>query len=270
MPQKAAWRPCTSLWPGSTVSRRPHSCPEFVVSSLKDVTLGTRLCQVVGSEGLAHNRSASIGPPHGFGNTSPVIQNSIVEDQNRSCLDCRSIRSHSVLQIVSQKAAKFGNKERVNVFFVRLVNRLDVSSGGRLLVRTAGLEPARGYPQRILSPLRLPVPPRPRGCGSSTTSLGFESTERKLHPPCGLKTLARLKPNTVHLAVCWQFVNQGLSPSLSLIRCKEGSYGAQCRQVAGGKPDHGLRQFRRGCKDFPDQHGSRDPLCGGSRLDTRA
>jgi hypothetical protein len=29
------------------------------------------------------------------------------------------------------------------------------------LVRTAGLEPARGHPQRILSPLRLPVPPRP-------------------------------------------------------------------------------------------------------------
>ena len=127
-----------------------------------------------------------------------------MEDQNRSCLDCRSIRSHSVLQIVShfvsQKAAKFGNKERVNVFFVRLVNRLDVSSGGRLLVRTAGLEPARGYPQRILSPLRLPVPPRPRGCGSSTTSLGFESTERKLHPPCGLKTLSRLKPQLMKYA----------------------------------------------------------------------
>lgn len=31
-----------------------------------------------------------------------------------------------------------------------------------LVVRTAGLEPARGRPQRILSPLRLPVPPRPR------------------------------------------------------------------------------------------------------------
>jgi hypothetical protein len=28
-------------------------------------------------------------------------------------------------------------------------------------VRTAGFEPARGYPQGILSPLRLPVPPRP-------------------------------------------------------------------------------------------------------------
>src|SRR5262249_28050999 len=98
-PQKAAWRPCTSLWPGSTVSRRPPSRPEFVVSSLKDVTLGTRLCQVVGSEGLAHNRSASIGLPHGFGNTSPVIQNSIVQDQNRSCLDCRSIRSHSYCKL---------------------------------------------------------------------------------------------------------------------------------------------------------------------------
>jgi hypothetical protein len=31
------------------------------------------------------------------------------------------------------------------------------------LVRTAGVEPARGLPLRILSPVCLPVPPRPRG-----------------------------------------------------------------------------------------------------------
>src|SRR5215510_4693009 len=30
-----------------------------------------------------------------------------------------------------------------------------------LLVRTEGLEPSRGYPLRILSPVCLPVPPRP-------------------------------------------------------------------------------------------------------------
>jgi hypothetical protein len=29
------------------------------------------------------------------------------------------------------------------------------------LVRTEGLEPSRGYPLRILSPVCLPVPPRP-------------------------------------------------------------------------------------------------------------
>lgn len=29
------------------------------------------------------------------------------------------------------------------------------------MVRKAGIEPARGCPQRILSPLRLPVPPYP-------------------------------------------------------------------------------------------------------------
>jgi hypothetical protein len=31
-------------------------------------------------------------------------------------------------------------------------------------VRTAGVEPARGLPLRILSPVCLPVPPRPHGC----------------------------------------------------------------------------------------------------------
>ena len=31
-----------------------------------------------------------------------------------------------------------------------------------LLVGTAGIEPARYFYQRILSPLRLPIPPRPR------------------------------------------------------------------------------------------------------------
>src|SRR5262245_51462937 len=30
-----------------------------------------------------------------------------------------------------------------------------------ILVRTEGLEPSRGYPLRILSPVCLPVPPRP-------------------------------------------------------------------------------------------------------------
>ena len=30
-----------------------------------------------------------------------------------------------------------------------------------MMVRKAGIEPARGCPQRILSPLRLPVPPYP-------------------------------------------------------------------------------------------------------------
>ncbi len=40
----------------------------------------------------------------------------------------------------------------------------------RCLVRTAGLEPARGYPQGILSPLRLPVPPRPLGAASTTSA----------------------------------------------------------------------------------------------------
>lgn len=30
------------------------------------------------------------------------------------------------------------------------------------MVRKAGIEPARGCPQRILSPLRLPVPPYPQ------------------------------------------------------------------------------------------------------------
>ena len=33
---------------------------------------------------------------------------------------------------------------------------------GNKLVRTAGVEPARGLPLRILSPVCLPVPPRPR------------------------------------------------------------------------------------------------------------
>jgi hypothetical protein len=31
------------------------------------------------------------------------------------------------------------------------------------VVRTAGVEPARGFPLRILSPVCLPVPPHPRG-----------------------------------------------------------------------------------------------------------
>ena len=30
------------------------------------------------------------------------------------------------------------------------------------MVRTAGLEPARGYPRQILSLLCLPIPPRPQ------------------------------------------------------------------------------------------------------------
>ena len=33
---------------------------------------------------------------------------------------------------------------------------------GNKMVRTAGVEPARGLPLRILSPVCLPVPPRPR------------------------------------------------------------------------------------------------------------
>lgn len=36
-----------------------HGCAEFIVGFLEDVALGTRLCQVIGSEGPAHNRSAS-------------------------------------------------------------------------------------------------------------------------------------------------------------------------------------------------------------------
>ena len=52
------------------------------------------------------------------------------------------------------------------------------------LVRTAGLEPARGRPLRILSPVRLPVSPRPRGCPNALILLkeGFASgPDRMLH-----------------------------------------------------------------------------------------
>src|SRR3954469_15442325 len=59
------------------------------------------------------------------------------------------------------------------------------------LVRTAGLEPARGYPQRILSPLRLPVPPRPRWRRSSIASPGAERRRR------GASRLHRVAPDFV-------------------------------------------------------------------------
>jgi hypothetical protein len=49
------------------------------------------------------------------------------------------------------------------------------------LVRTAGVEPARGLPLRILSPVCLPVPPRPHGAterGNGARNPG----SRKRHP----------------------------------------------------------------------------------------
>lgn len=47
---------------------------------------------------------------------------------------------------------------------------------GAAVVRTAGVEPARGCPQGILSPLRLPVPPRPRGPAFITGGAILEGT----------------------------------------------------------------------------------------------
>ena len=38
----------------------------------------------------------------------------------------------------------------------------DLAAAALDLVRAAGLEPARRYHRGILSPLRLPIPPRPR------------------------------------------------------------------------------------------------------------
>jgi hypothetical protein len=40
-----------------------------------------------------------------------------------------------------------------------------------ILVRVTGLEPARHDWRRILSPVRLPIPPYPRGGGSGTRTL---------------------------------------------------------------------------------------------------
>jgi hypothetical protein len=50
------------------------------------------------------------------------------------------------------------------------------------LVRTAGVEPARGCPQGILSPLRLPIPPRPRGELLASASRGPEARDGHAPP----------------------------------------------------------------------------------------
>src|SRR5262245_41731790 len=56
-----------------------------------------------------------------------------------------------------------------------------------LLVRTAGVEPARGLPLRILSPVCLPVPPRPKSAGDGARNPGLT----KRHP-CPRNTSARV------------------------------------------------------------------------------
>ena len=61
---------------------------------------------------------------------------------------------------------------------VNLVNYLDKQTRKKLekkvssylfqkMVGTVGLEPTRDFSQRILSPLRLPIPPRPHVIGGS-------------------------------------------------------------------------------------------------------
>ena len=45
-----------------------------------------------------------------------------------------------------------------------------------LLVPRAGLEPARGYPRGILSPLRLPIPPPRLGCNFKQFQFKMEAT----------------------------------------------------------------------------------------------
>ena len=67
-----------------------------------------------------------------------------------------------------------------------------------ILLPGAGLEPARGYPQRILSPLRLPIPP-PRLIGDSPAKLleretGFGPATPALARQC---STAELFPQTV-------------------------------------------------------------------------
>src|SRR5262245_56885921 len=56
-----------------------------------------------------------------------------------------------------------------------------------LLVRTAGVEPARGLPLRILSPVCLPVPPHPQFAGDGARNPGLT----KRHP-CPRNTSARV------------------------------------------------------------------------------
>src|SRR5262249_35486284 len=58
-----------------------HRRPELVVSFLEDVTLGARLCQVLGSQGMAHNRGAKVDLLEGLGNATPIIQHAIADDQ---------------------------------------------------------------------------------------------------------------------------------------------------------------------------------------------
>jgi hypothetical protein len=65
--------------------------------------------------------------------------------------------------------------------WVRLIARRRSSAGhGSIgpLVRTEGLEPSRGYPLRILSPVCLPVPPRPPCKPNPCNSSNADPVER--------------------------------------------------------------------------------------------
>ena len=51
------------------------------------------------------------------------------------------------------------------------------------MVGTAGIEPARDFSQRILSPLRLPIPPRSQSWLGSEKFPGLD-VSRDLYDPC--------------------------------------------------------------------------------------
>src|ERR1700730_12971168 len=119
---------CTSLSLGDGLSLQQHSCPEFVVSFFKDVTLGSRLCQVIGSERVAHNRSASINPPEGLRNAPPVIQNSIARDQESVSLGLPSMWRRSLYpSLYHKKRRNSGGREEENASFHQFLKYLGVS-----------------------------------------------------------------------------------------------------------------------------------------------
>lgn len=60
------------------------------------------------------------------------------------------------------------------------------------MVRAAGLEPARDHSRRILSPLRLPIPPRPLKTGGPYSGPLYPRRERFL---IAHLFVCRLKPD---------------------------------------------------------------------------